>query len=39
MYYDSNNIQLSTKVDEVMTENVAMKYEAWGWNVLSDRRA
>ena len=29
MYYDSNNIQLSTKVDEVMTENVAMKYEAW----------
>ncbi|WP_290539559.1 transketolase [Alistipes sp.] len=35
MYYDSNNIQLSTTVDEVMTENVAMKYEAWGWNVLS----
>ena len=35
MFYDSNNIQLSTKVDEVMTENVAMKYEAWGWNVLS----
>ena len=23
------------EVDEVMTENVAMKYEAWGWNVLS----
>lgn len=35
MYYDSNNVQLSTKVDEVMTENVAMKYEAWGWNVLT----
>ena len=35
MYYDSNNIQLSTKVDEVDTENVAMKYQAWGWNVLS----
>ncbi|WP_418992474.1 transketolase family protein [Alistipes sp.] len=35
MYYDSNNIQLSTKVDEVDTENVAMKYEAWGWNVLT----
>lgn len=35
MYYDANNIQLSTKVDEVDTENVAMKYEAWGWNVLS----
>ena len=35
MYYDSNNIQLSTKVDEVDTENVAMKYEAWGWNVIT----
>ena len=35
MYYDANNVQLSTKVDEVDTENVAMKYEAWGWNVLT----
>jgi transketolase len=35
MYYDSNNIQLSTKVEEVDTENVAAKYAAWGWNVLS----
>ncbi len=35
MYYDANNVQLSTKVDEVDTENIAMKYEAWGWNVLS----
>lgn len=35
MFYDSNNIQLSTKVDEVDTENVAMKYEAWGWNVIT----
>lgn len=35
MYYDANNVQLSTKVDEVDTENVAMKYEAWGWDVLS----
>ena len=34
MYYDSNNVQLSTKVDEVDTEDVAMKYRAWGWNVL-----
>ncbi len=34
MYYDSNNIQLSTKVDEVDTEDVAMKYRAWGWNVI-----
>ncbi len=35
MYYDANNVQLSTKVDEVDTEDVAMKYRAWGWNVLS----
>lgn len=35
MYYDANNVQLSTKVDEVDTENVALKYQAWGWNVLS----
>ena len=35
MFYDANNIQLSTRVDEVDTENVAMKYEAWGWNVLT----
>ena len=34
MYYDSNNIQLSTKVDEVDTEDVAAKYRAWNWNVL-----
>lgn len=34
MYYDSNNIQLSTKVDEVDTEDVAMKYRAWGWSVI-----
>ena len=34
MYYDSNNVQLSTKVDEVDTEDVEMKYKAWGWNVI-----
>lgn len=34
MYYDSNNVQLSTKVDEVTSEDTAMKYRAWGWNVL-----
>ncbi len=33
MYYDANNIQLSTRVDEVDTEDVAMKYRAWGWRV------
>ena len=34
MYYDSNNIQLSTKVEEVDTEDVAAKYRAWNWNVI-----
>ncbi|MDR2936312.1 MAG: transketolase, partial [Rikenellaceae bacterium] len=34
MFYDSNNIQLSTKVSEVTSEDVAAKYTAWGWCVL-----
>ncbi len=35
MFYDANNIQLSTTVEEVTAENVAMKYEAWGWKVIT----
>ncbi|MFV0545826.1 MAG: transketolase family protein [Bacteroides sp.] len=35
MFYDSNDIQLSTETNEVTTENVAMKYEAWGWKVIT----
>ncbi len=35
MFYDSNDIQLSTSTDEVTSENTAMKYEAWGWNVVT----
>ncbi|MDR1937954.1 MAG: transketolase [Tannerellaceae bacterium] len=35
VFYDSNNIQLSTKVEEVTCENVKAKYEAWGWKVFS----
>lgn len=35
MFYDSNNIQLSTTVEEVTVENTAMKYESWGWKVIS----
>ncbi len=35
MYYDANNVQLSTTVDEVDTEDITMKYKAWGWNVLT----
>ena len=34
MFYDSNNIQLSTRVEEVTQEDVARKYEAWGWKVI-----
>ena len=35
MFYDANQIQLSTRCDKVMTENTAMKYEAWGWKVIT----
>ena len=35
MFYDANNIQLSTTVEEVTTEDVAMKYTAWGWRVIN----
>lgn len=34
MYYDANDVQLSTRVDEVTSEDTAAKYRAWGWNVL-----
>lgn len=34
MFYDSNDIQLSTETHAVTSENVRMKYEAWGWNVI-----
>ena len=33
MFYDSNDIQLSTTTDAVTGEDTAKKYEAWGWNV------
>ncbi|HZH72320.1 MAG TPA: transketolase [Mariniphaga sp.] len=33
MFYDSNDIQLSTETDKVSKEDTAKKYEAWGWNV------
>lgn len=35
MFYDSNNIQLSTKVEEVTCEDTEAKYKAWGWNVMT----
>jgi transketolase len=34
MFYDANNVQLSTKVDEVTLEDTAAKYRAWNWNVI-----
>lgn len=34
MFYDSNDVQLSTRVNEVSDEDTAAKYRAWGWNVL-----
>jgi len=35
MFYDSNDIQLSSETNEVTTEDTAKKYEAWGWKVLT----
>ena len=34
MFYDANDIQLSTETKEITTEDTAMKYRSWGWNVL-----
>ena len=35
MFFDSNDIQLSTSTDEVTTEDTGMKYKAWGWKVIT----
>ena len=35
MFYDSNDIQLSTTCHEVTCEDVAKKYEAWNWKVIT----
>ena len=35
MFYDSNDIQLSTECSEVIEEDTAMKYRAWGWHVVT----
>jgi transketolase len=37
MFYDSNDIQLSTETKDVTSEDVAKKYEAWGWKVVDHR--
>lgn len=33
LFYDANQVQLSTKVNEVTSEDTAAKYRAWGWQV------
>lgn len=35
MFYDSNDVQLSSITAETTSENTALKYEAWGWNVIT----
>ena len=35
MFYDSNDIQLSTDTKTVTNEDTAKKYEAWGWKVIT----
>jgi transketolase len=35
MFFDSNEIQLSTATGDVTSEDTAAKYRAWGWNVLT----
>lgn len=35
MFFDSNDIQLSTEVSKVTIEDTAKKYEAWGWDVIT----
>jgi transketolase len=35
LFYDSNDIQLSTSVDAVTSENTQQKYEAWGWKTVT----
>lgn len=34
MFFDSNDVQLSTPCSDVISENTAMKYRAWNWNVI-----
>ena len=35
MFYDSNDIQLSTVTHDVSSENVEQKYKAWNWHVIT----
>ncbi|MDP4679178.1 MAG: transketolase, partial [Cyclobacteriaceae bacterium] len=33
MFYDSNDLQLSSPTSDVTSEDTAKKYESWGWKV------
>jgi len=35
IFYDSNDIQLSTPTSAVTSEDTAKKYESWGWRVMT----
>lgn len=35
MFYDANEVQLSTMVSEVTCEDTASKYKSWGWKVVT----
>lgn len=35
MFYDANDVQLSTRVGEVTKEKTAAKYKAWNWHVIT----
>ncbi len=35
MFFDSNDIQLSTETKDVTSEDTAKKYEAWGWQTIT----
>ncbi len=35
MFYDSNDIQLSSETNVVTSEDTAMKYKSWGWDVIT----
>ena len=35
MFYDANEVQLSTMVGEVTGEDTAQKYQSWNWHVIT----
>ncbi len=35
LFYDSNDIQLSTETSAVTAEDTSSKYRSWGWNVIT----